>query len=80
MLKGQDIISLLKKDHLPPAYPKQAFRIVAIDLCGIQFRSKWSRSNVLSMYTSAHGFFARLASGTFLTRLEKRVLQHPLIP
>jgi hypothetical protein len=32
--------------------------------------ARTARSNVLLKYASARGFFARLASGTFLTRLE----------
>ncbi len=61
---------LLKKTHMPTAYFKQAFRIVALNRCGNHSRSKGSRSNVLPMYVSARRFFARLASEIFLTSLQ----------
>jgi len=67
----------LKKAHVPPACPKQAFRIVALDRCGKHSGSKRSRSNVLLQYVSARRFLARrsaelgrsLSPGTFLTGL-----------
>ena len=52
--------------------------IVALDLCGNDSRSGRNHSTVLSTYACARGFFARLASGTFLTRLDKKVFQHPV--
>jgi len=59
----------LKKAHLPPACPKQAFRIVALDRCGNHSRSKQGCSNVLPKYASARRFLAHLVPGTFLTGL-----------
>ncbi len=59
----------LKKAYLPPACPKQAYRIVALKRRENHFRSKRSRSNVLHKYASARRFLARLAPGTFLTGL-----------
>jgi len=77
----------LKKAYLPPACPKQAYRIVALKRRENHFRSKRSRSNVLLKYASARRFLSRrsaeLASKPrtwdLFDRPVNRVFQHPVI-